>query len=192
MLFRSHELPGIRDGEITVALRRWKRPTVRSGGTLITPIGVLAIDDIEQVADTDVSDDDARRAGFASAEDALANPLLRRDGDLYVVRFHTAGPDPRVALRDHRLMDTDELADVVTRLERLDRASRRGPWVASTLSVIRDRPGVRAADLAAAAGLETQRFKTDVRKLKALGLTESLDVGYRISPRGETVLSNLA
>ena len=31
-------------------------------------------------------------------------------------------------------------------------------------------------------------FKRDVRKLKELGLTESLEVGYRIAPRGRTVL----
>jgi hypothetical protein len=31
-------------------------------------------------------------------------------------------------------------------------------------------------------------FKLDVRKLKELGLTESLRPGYRLSPRGETVL----
>ena len=34
-------------------------------------------------------------------------------------------------------------------------------------------------------------FKTDVRKLKELGLTESLEVGYRLSPRGEAVLRAL-
>ena len=28
-------------------------------------------------------------------------------------------------------------------------------------------------------------FKRNVRKLKELGLTESLEVGYRLSPRGE-------
>jgi hypothetical protein len=30
-----------------------------------------------------------------------------------------------------------------------------------------------------------------VRKLKALGLTESLDVGYRLSPRGEALMAHL-
>ena len=40
------------------------------------------------------------------------------------------------------------------------------------------------ADLAARLGRERLDFKTDVRKLKALGLTESLTVGYRLSPRG--------
>ena len=53
------------------------------------------------------------------------------------------------------------------------------------LRLIAERPAVRAGDLAAALGREAQPFKIDVRKLDRLGLTESLDVGYRLSPRGE-------
>ncbi len=43
--------------------------------------------------------------------------------------------------------------------------------------------------LAAQAGLPRLDFKANVRKLKALGLTESLPVGYRLSPRGKRVLA---
>ena len=53
----------------------------------------------------------------------------------------------------------------------------------------RSRTGVRAADLAESFGRETQPFKTDVRKLKNLGLTISLEVGYRLSPRGAAYLA---
>jgi hypothetical protein len=60
------------------------------------------------------------------------------------------------------------------------------------LKLIADRPEVRAPDLAASLGLETLVFKRDVRKLKALGLTESLTVGYRISPRGQRVAGQTA
>ncbi len=52
------------------------------------------------------------------------------------------------------------------------------------LELIAENPGVRAPDLAARMGRETLPFKRDVRKLKELGLTESLEVGYRLSPRG--------
>jgi hypothetical protein len=65
------------------------------------------------------------------------------------------------------------------------------PGPTPTLRLIGDRPGVRAADLAAAVGRERHPFKTDVRKLKELGLTESLEVGYRLSPRGRALLSRL-
>ena len=55
------------------------------------------------------------------------------------------------------------------------------------LELIAAHPGVRAPDLAARLGRETLAFKIDVRKLKALGLTESLEVGYRLSPRGQAL-----
>ena len=38
-------------------------------------------------------------------------------------------------------------------------------------------------------GRETLPFKVDVRKLKKLGLTQSFEVGYEISPRGRAFLA---
>ncbi|MGH3360901.1 MAG: hypothetical protein ACRDOM_00450, partial [Nocardioides sp.] len=63
-----------------------------------------------------------------------------------------------------------------------------GAWTRDTLALIDAHPEVRAPDLAARVGRETAEFKRDVRKLKELGLTESLDIGYRLSPRGEAVV----
>lgn len=57
--------------------------------------------------------------------------------------------------------------------------------------MIAEQPGVRAPDLAASVGRETKPFKIDVRKLKELGLTESLTVGYRLSPRGRAFLDQI-
>ncbi len=56
------------------------------------------------------------------------------------------------------------------------------------LELIAAHPARRAPDLAAIRGMATQPFKADVRKLKELSLTESLEVGYRISPRGQAYL----
>lgn len=56
------------------------------------------------------------------------------------------------------------------------------------LAVYRVQFHSRAPDLATSFGRETAPFKIDVRKLKNLGLTISLTVGYRISPRGEAYL----
>jgi hypothetical protein len=56
------------------------------------------------------------------------------------------------------------------------------------LDLIDRNPERRAPDLAARLGRQTAEFKRDVRKLKELGLTESLDIGYRLSPRGEAVV----
>ena len=114
-----------------------------------------------------------------------------RTAPLYRIALHLAGPDPRVALRDQAEVTDDDWAAISARLARLDRASRHGPWTTTVLRLISERPAVRAPDLAASLGRETQPFKTDVRKLKELGLTESLEVGYRLSPRGRTVLARL-
>lgn len=59
------------------------------------------------------------------------------------------------------------------------------------LGLIDTYPATRAGDLADRLGRDTRSFKLDVRKLKELGLTESLDVGYRLSRRGRALLSRL-
>ena len=175
-------------GEVTVAVRRWKRPTVRPGGTLRTPSGVLAIDSVERVRLPDLTPAIAHEAGYPSLK-ALVASLAPTRNLLYLVRFHPGGPDPRVALRERSDITAAERADLDRRLDGFDERSPRGPWTRQTLRTIADRPAVRAPDLAAAAGEETKRYKTDVRKLKELGLTESLEVGYRLSPRGRAYLS---
>ena len=67
-------------------------------------------------------------------------------------------------------------------------SARGEPWTHRVLELIRDRPETLAADLAASLGMTKAPFKRDVRKLKELGLTESLPVGYRLSSRGRTYL----
>jgi hypothetical protein len=51
VLFRQDVLRRIGEGEVTVAFRRWRRPTVRAGGTLRTKAGVLAIESVEVVGE---------------------------------------------------------------------------------------------------------------------------------------------
>jgi hypothetical protein len=191
VLFTQRFWPGIADGSVTTAFRRWKRPTVKAGGTLRSPGGFLAIDDVRVITIDAITEDDARRAGYSQRAELL-DELRRRHGTLYRIDFHLAGPDPRDALRADVMIDDEAWADLERRLDRLDRASPRGPWTREVLELIGRCPATRAPDLAASLGHETQPFKVDVRKLKALGLTESLRVGYRLSPRGETVLHRLS
>jgi hypothetical protein len=129
---------------------------------------------------------DAIAAGYETVDQLLESSGSRGE-TLYRIDLRRVGPDPRVALRD-ALPDEDEVADLAGRLRRLDRASNHGSWTWQTLALIAENPGVRAADLAASVGREKMPFKLDVRKLKELGLTESLPVGYRLSPRGEFLL----
>jgi hypothetical protein len=188
VLFRKDTLERISRGEVDVAFRRWKRPMVKAGGTLRTAVGVLAIESVEAIADSAVAAEDAARAGFESSA-AMLEAFPPADGRrLYRVRFRLAGPDPRIALRARVELSRDEIDDIRTRLERMDRASRIGPWTRAALELIERRPEVRAGDLAQHLKQERLPFKANVRKLKALGLTESLPVGYRLSPRGRAYL----
>lgn len=171
-------------GEVDRAVRRWRRPTVKTGGRLRTPVGELAIDAVERVEPHQLGADDVARSGASSLDELLGG---RGDGDLYRVRFHLAGPDARVALRADADLDPVARATLTDRLAAMDRTSRNGPWTGATLAAIAANPGRRAPDLAAELGWDTVWFKAQVRKLKELGLTESLEVGYRLSPRGEAL-----
>lgn len=188
MLFPKPLWAGLADGSVTVAFRRWRRPTVRAGGTLRTPAGMLAIEAVEPIAEAQITDADARLAGAADRAAVLAVLPGGADRTLYRIAFHHAGDDPRVALRERHDLDDADLVQLRAALDRLDAASADGPWTRDRLALIAAEPGVRAPDLAARVGEEVPRFKRRVRRLKALGLTESLRVGYRVSPRGRAFL----
>ncbi|HUE86940.1 MAG TPA: hypothetical protein VMO26_12770 [Vicinamibacterales bacterium] len=180
-------LDGIARGEITLAFRRWRRPTVRSGGTLLTGSGRLQIRTVAVVHVDDITVEDARRAGYDSREALLRELARSADGDLYRIELGQIEADPRIALRESSL-DSRAADELHARLVRLDRASPVGPWTLKTLQAIRDNPGLRAGDLCQLVGQDRDRFKPNVRKLKNLGLTISLEVGYRLSSRGAAYL----
>ena len=98
----------------------------------------------------------------------------------------SARPEPATGV-----VSTEEVAALIQRLEAMDRRSRIGPWTLATLRAIEARPGVLAAKLARALGRALDEFKRDVRKLKVLGLTFSLEIGYRLTPKGEALLAGL-
>ena len=191
MLLKQATLTAIREGRVTLAFRRWRRPTVKAGGTLLTSIGQLGIDAVDPVDADEISPADAEAAGFGSVA-SLIGALGDRDrGRIHRVRLRLIGPDPRVALREEP-PDDEAFVEITKRLNRWDVASPIGPWTKVALELIASRPEVRAGDLADELGMEKPRFKTNVRKLKGLGLTESLEVGYRLSPRGRAVLERIS
>ena len=192
MLFPIRVLGAIRDGNVDLAFRRWERARVRPGSRLRTAVGVLEVGSVEVVERSTLGEDEARRAGFDSRDDLLAVLDTRGRGEIHRIELRYAGADPRVELRNRADLSEAEVEDISRKLERLDQASRHGAWTRATLDLIAARPEVRAEDLAAEMGREKMPFKRDVRKLKELGLTESLSPGYRLSPRGEAVLKALA
>jgi hypothetical protein len=183
VLFPKRFWAGLADGSVTVAFRRWRRPTVKAGGTLQSPGGLLAIDEVSLIEPADITPADVRAAGYGPGEDPLAG--LKPDGALHRIRFHRLGDDPRIDLRQRDDLSDDDLAGLRRALDRL-------PWSVPILRVIDRHPGVVSTELAPLVGFERQAFKQRVRRLKELGLTESLEVGYRLSPRGAALLARVS
>jgi hypothetical protein len=194
MLFAGSDRDGVADGKITVAYRRWAEPRVIEGRIYRTNAGRIEIDSIRQVNPELIADTDAEvaLAGRRNAKDVRRR--LRGDDAMptFLIRFHLVeGPDPREELAAQTSLSADDLADLRARLAQFDQLSHHGAWTVETLRLIQSRPATRAADLAASLGRETAPFKLDVRKLKNLGLTHSLEVGYELSPRGAAYLDAL-
>jgi hypothetical protein len=190
VLFAQRFWAGLADGSITVTFRRWKRRQAVAGNTYRSPGGRLTVTSVDVVDPGSITDADARRSGFSSAAELVADLRGSPDLPVYRIEFHLAtDADPRAALAASGSLSPADVADIDARLDRLDRASSHGPWTRQTLRLIADRPQVRAADLAASVGRETQPFKLDVRKLKNLGLTISYERGYGLSARGEAYLA---
>ncbi len=189
MLFEPRLREGLRDGTISVAFRRWRRVQVVAGHDYRTGLGMVRADSVDRMTATEITAADALAAGYPDVPALLAD--LRGDPGLplYRIRFRRLDePDPRDELAATATLTDAEAASIATRLARMDAASRRGPWTAAILAQIAARPGVSSVFLAQALGWERADYKVHVRRLKALGLTLSLDVGYRLSPRGQAYL----
>jgi hypothetical protein len=187
MLFRHNILQGIAEGRVTLAFRRWRRAPPADGSSLRSPIGMLSLDRVTVVDEGDITPEDVRRTGMSLDE---LRASIDGDGTLLRIELRLAGDDPRLGLRE-RLPSPSELESIVTKLARLDTASAT-PWTARYLQLIARQPGIVSRVLAPQVGVDLPRFKRRVRQLKELGLTESLEVGYRLSPRGRAVLPQLA
>lgn len=183
MLIRRDVLDRIVAGEVDLVFRRQRRPTVKTGGTLKTAVGVLDIVSIEPVALAALTVSDARRAGYSDVDRLRADLTQKPEGEFYRVTVRFAGDDPRIALREDDDLSDDDVSLLAAKLDRYD-AGVRGPWTRRFLQLIAAHPHVRAPDLASSIGWETKPFKESVRKLKALGLTISHSPGYELSPRG--------
>ncbi len=192
MRFTKPFWDGIADHSITVAFRGWNRPTVVAGRPYRTAGGRIEVVSVDEVDPASVSVDDARAAGFDSVEEALAQVRTDDGRSLWRVEFRRLDElDPREVLADNADLDDDDLVELAIRLGRLDRAAAHGPWTEAYLRRISEHAARRAPDLADMVGREAQPFKLDVRKLKNLGLTRSLKIGYELSPRGRAWLDHL-
>lgn len=187
MLIKRSILERIQRGEVTLQFRRWQRRTVKPGGTLKTRIGVLRIGAIRAVDPDSVSDGAARSGGFADARDFRRWLDTTSGGTLESIEVSYLGTDPSTELRLDTDLSSADLQSIAARLDRMDDRSTIGAWTARAMALIEAHPGRPAEALAREMGLEKTKLKPRIRRLKALGLTESLEVGYRLSPRGRMV-----
>ena len=186
MQFTTRNSAEIRAGTVTVSFRNWRRPHAKVDGIYrLRPSGAVRVTDVRAVRLGEVDAADAFRAGFASAEALAAFLKLPVGATVTRVEFELAD-DAQL-----RRPPTLSVEQALARLNATDRRSA-APWTASALLLIRANPGTRAGDLAPALGWETPKFKANVRKLKALGLTQSLETGYRLTDLGERVAAALA
>jgi hypothetical protein len=184
MLLSQKTLDAIVNGEIDRVYRRWKRPAVVDGTLQRTSHGLVEVIGVRQVEESEI---DAGAAGFATNEEVLAGIRPPETGrNLYEIRIRWAGTDPRLELRESSDLDEaalDAIDSVVSGIGR-----HGGPSGIQLLKTIAANPATLAQDLADGIGVERDVLKRRIRQLKEIGLTESLRVGYRLSPRGKAYL----
>ena len=83
MLLKLALLEDIRAGKVDVIFRRWNRPTVKPGRTLKTKLGLLSIKSITDMSADDVTDADAKRAGFKGVPDFRKWLDTMKEGNLF-------------------------------------------------------------------------------------------------------------
>jgi hypothetical protein len=190
MLFTAATLRGLTEGTVNCTYRRWEMVRPKVGSRFTTSAGVVEVTSITAADEEQLTDQDAADAGFDSVAALVKWTSAKGLGDLYRIGIALAGPDPRVALRRSDVLTPTDVLALRAQLGRMDGAAEQ-PWTHSTLRQIQQLPGVVSTELAAEAGLERPAYKMRVRRLKALGLTESLERGYRLSPRGQAYLAAL-
>jgi len=187
VLLNRDTAEGIANGSITLVLRRWDVPRARAGGTQRTMAGTIRIDDVtEYPGGYRVTAAQARAAGYPDAATAQKDLNRRPAEHTYAIAVSYLAPDERPDLAADARLSTADVEAIAARLDRWDAATQ--PWTRQYLAMIDANEAVRAPDLADRVGMDVPRFKRRVRQLKGLGLTTSLEVGYRLSPRGRAFL----
>ena len=187
MLFRRERHQGIREGAVYRTVRGWRTARVKVGNRYaLWTGGSVEVTVVQPVLVGELTDLDAVAAGLGHLDGLLAElrrtsrrELSAQDRVFRVdFRFVDAAPSPPVTL------STDE---VTSRLDAMDQRSGR-TWTRATLAAIGSHPGTVSSELADMLDRERKTLKADIRKLKKLGLTESLDVGYRLTALGRAIL----
>ncbi|MFY0686992.1 MAG: hypothetical protein JXQ90_07505 [Cyclobacteriaceae bacterium] len=191
MLFQEKTLAGIKEGEISLAFRVWKKPDVIKGTLIHTSIGLVQITSIEPTELSLIMEFEAFDAGFQSLPELIAMLSSIKEGTIYKIGVKYHSPDPRDELRIKTAISEEEFIEIKRVLDKLDQSGNDGPWTEDVLTLIKKYPERAAADIASDMNKPKDWLKQQVRKLKNMGLTESKAVGYTLSPRGLVVFTHL-
>ena len=198
LLFQSRFHKGLVSGEVTVTFRLWPKARVKPGTRYrCHPIGVLVVDAVDRVRIEEITDRDAEQAGFADRRALLdylqgfSDTPLSGSTEIFKVTLHYGGESDFARIADEIEVTDETFNQLSALLAHMDSSSRTGPWTQETLSLIEGHPRVAASRLAEMVQRETKPFKADVVKLKKLGLTQSFEVGYDLTPRGRVFLDLL-
>ncbi len=195
MMFKSRFHRGIKDGSITCTFRYWKRPQAVAGNFYkINPIGHIKVTEVKEVSSRSITKKDAVASGFEDGKalrEYLAN-FASKDRELYLVRFTYEGLRQDQLPDQSSVDDPEEFLKLKNKLAVRDKNSKVGPWTHKTLKLVGKNPGMSSEFLAKKLKRDRQELKRDMRKLKQLGLTISLEVGYKLSPRGSSYLEQLS
>jgi hypothetical protein len=188
VLFTNDQRRRILAREMTATIRAWQAPQVKPGKRYrFDDDHELVIHTVDLTPLDALTEADLAAAGFPTRADFdAALPRFANDrptGPFHVVRFTL---EPRHIPPPVAPSDLDKLR---ARLDKLDRLSPVGPWTHATLSAIAANPRLVSTKLAGQLNRERFSLKTDIRKLKALGLTRSHDVGYEITELGHQLLA---
>lgn len=193
LLFQKRFHEGLVSGAVTLTFRRWQKPHVKPGGRYrCHPIGVLEVEQVSIVATGQISAEEALAAGFDTLDGLLSymasaaeEPLLPTT-EVYRVALRHGGDGDRVEAALDDDLSKEDVALLRAKLAKMDAA---GPWTKKTLAIIEARPRVAASQLALQLRRDKLELKADIVKLKRLGLTQSFEVGYELSPRGKAYLA---
>lgn len=170
---------GVAAGEITETYFRWPSPQARPGIRVPTRRGLVEITSVTEIDPASLTDHDAARAGFSTATGLLAS-LARHRGRTYRLALTHLGPaeehSPAPTALDERTS-----SELQAQLARLDLATPRGPWTRHVLDTLRRHPGLSPADLAAQQQRPVSRTKTDLWRLRELGLIDTTGEGLHLS-----------
>jgi hypothetical protein len=188
MLFKQKHLEGIKAGKISLAFRKWKKLSVKKGDLIKTEVGIIKIGNVTKINPKEIIEIEAVKAGFASAQALISLLEGQKDGGIYRIEVSCEQEDELVVDAEMEAeiaaIDPAELAEISLEIQDLDQASKVGRWTVKTLQAIQQNPNLKSADLAVILKKEKEWLKLNVRKLRALGLTESHEPGYSITALG--------